>query len=151
MKILAICGSPRKGNTYSALNTIKENFPDIDFEILMLKDLHFELCKGCYACILRGEDKCPIRDDRASVHTAGFVACDSGQVPDGSGAARTIALTGPSATLDTTVITAPRSPAPPGMTVARPCSALHTSVGRRSIVSLSVVPLAPAPPAIGLG
>ena len=64
MKILAICGSPRKGNTYSALNTISENFPDIDFEIIMLKDLNFELCKGCYACVLRGEDKCPIKDDR---------------------------------------------------------------------------------------
>ena len=67
MKILAICGSPRKGNTYSALNTIKESFPDIDFEILMLKDLQFELCRGCYACVLRGEDKCPIKDDRDMV------------------------------------------------------------------------------------
>ena len=67
MKILAICGSPRKRNTYSALNTVKENFPEIDFEILMLKDLHFELCKGCYACILRCEDKCPIKDDRDMV------------------------------------------------------------------------------------
>ena len=64
MKILAICGSPRKGNTYAALKTIKENFPDIDFEILMLKDLHFELCRGCYACVLRGKEKCPIKDDR---------------------------------------------------------------------------------------
>ena len=35
MKILAICGSPRKGNTFSALKTIKEGFPDIDIEILM--------------------------------------------------------------------------------------------------------------------
>ena len=67
MKILAICGSPRKGNTYSALNTIKEGFPDIDFEILMLKDLQFELCRGCYACVLRGEDKCPVKDDRDMV------------------------------------------------------------------------------------
>lgn len=64
MKILAICGSPRKGNTYSALKTIQESFPDIDFEILMLRDLHFELCKGCYACVLRGEEKCPTKDDR---------------------------------------------------------------------------------------
>lgn len=30
----------------------------------MLKDLNFELCKGCYSCVLRGEDKCPIKDDR---------------------------------------------------------------------------------------
>jgi len=64
MKILAICGSPRKGNTYSALNSIKENYPDIDFKVLQLCDLNFELCRGCYVCIKWGEDKCPIKDDR---------------------------------------------------------------------------------------
>ncbi len=64
MKILAICGSPRKGNTYKVLNSIKENYPDIDYKILMLKDLDFELCKGCYSCVVRGEEKCPIKDDR---------------------------------------------------------------------------------------
>jgi len=64
MKILAICGSPRKGNSYSALNTIKDNFPDITFKILMLKDIQFELCRGCYVCVLQGKDKCPIKDDR---------------------------------------------------------------------------------------
>ena len=64
MKILAICGSPRKGNTYSALKSIQDSFPAVDFEILMLKDINFELCKGCYTCVLRGEEKCPIKDDR---------------------------------------------------------------------------------------
>ena len=64
MKILAICGSPRKGNTYSVLASIKETYPDIDFKVLQLSELNFELCKGCYACIKRGEDKCPIKDDR---------------------------------------------------------------------------------------
>jgi len=64
MKIIAICGSPRKGNTYKVLNSIKENYPNIDYKILMLKDLRFELCKGCYSCVLRGEEKCPIKDDR---------------------------------------------------------------------------------------
>jgi len=64
MKILAICGSPRKGNTHQVLNSIKENYPDIDYKILMLKDLNFELCKGCYSCVVRGEEKCPIKDDR---------------------------------------------------------------------------------------
>jgi len=64
MKIAAICGSPRKGNTYEVLNSIMENHQDIDYKILMLKDLNFELCKGCYSCVLRGEEKCPIKDDR---------------------------------------------------------------------------------------
>jgi len=26
--------------------------------------LNFELCRGCYGCVLKGEDKCPIKDDR---------------------------------------------------------------------------------------
>ena len=64
MKVLAISGSPRKGNTYSALKTIQEKYPELDLEILLLKDTSFELCKGCYTCVTRGEEKCPIKDDR---------------------------------------------------------------------------------------
>ena len=64
MKILAICGSQRKGGTFKVLNSTKEEFPDIDYEILMLKDMSLKDCYGCYACINRGPDKCPLRDDR---------------------------------------------------------------------------------------
>ena len=67
MKILAICGSSRKGNTYSSLKTIQEKYPDIDFEILHLNDMDFKTCRGCYVCIKRGEDKCPIKDDRDQI------------------------------------------------------------------------------------
>ena len=64
MKLLAICGSPRKGNSYNALGTIRDAFPDIDLEILHLNDMNFSLCKGCYGCVLRGESRCPIKDDK---------------------------------------------------------------------------------------
>ena len=64
MKLLAICGSPRKGNTSHALGQIRDAFPGIDFEILHLADLDFKPCKGCYACVLKGESKCPLKDDR---------------------------------------------------------------------------------------
>lgn len=64
MKILAICGSPRKGNTCAALQVIQDQYTDIEFEILMLKDLNFQLCRGCYACVTRGEEFCPLKDDR---------------------------------------------------------------------------------------
>jgi multimeric flavodoxin WrbA len=64
MKILAICGSPHKGNSYSILQTIKENYPSVDFKIMMIKDMNLEQCRGCYSCCLRGEDKCPLKDDR---------------------------------------------------------------------------------------
>jgi multimeric flavodoxin WrbA len=64
MKILAICGSPRKGNTYSVLKSLQDNFPDIDFTLLKLSEMNFKFCKGCYGCVKKGEDKCPIKDDR---------------------------------------------------------------------------------------
>ena len=31
MKMLAICSSPRKGGTFKVLNSIKDEFPDIDY------------------------------------------------------------------------------------------------------------------------
>ena len=40
MKLLAICESPRKGNTHSVLATIEENYTDIDFKTLQLPDEH---------------------------------------------------------------------------------------------------------------
>jgi multimeric flavodoxin WrbA len=67
MKIIAICGSPRKGNCYKALTTIRDAFPLIDFEILHLIDLDFKPCKGCYTCVLKGESKCPLKDDRDKI------------------------------------------------------------------------------------
>lgn len=70
MKILAIMGSARKGNTYRAVQRIEENLKkhgDVDFEYLYLKDAKLETCRGCTACILRGEEKCPLKDARAEI------------------------------------------------------------------------------------
>ena len=64
MKLLAICGSPRKGNSYRALESIRELIPQIDLEIMQLNELSFELCRGCYGCVVKGEERCPIKDDR---------------------------------------------------------------------------------------
>jgi len=64
MKILAICGSPRKGNSYKALKEIRDIFPHIDYEILHLNNMNLNFCKGCYGCVVRGEEKCPLKDDR---------------------------------------------------------------------------------------
>ena len=64
MKILAISGSHRKGNSYSVLSKIQELYPSIDYELLMLKDSNIEDCRACYVCIRRGEEKCPLKDDR---------------------------------------------------------------------------------------
>lgn len=64
MKLLAICGSPRKGNSYKALKEISYAFPHVEYEILHLNDLKFSLCKGCYGCVMKGEERCPLKDDR---------------------------------------------------------------------------------------
>jgi multimeric flavodoxin WrbA len=64
MKILLICGSPRKGNTFSVLKSIQDNFPNIDTRLLKLSEMNFEFCERCYVCEKKGEDKCPVRDDR---------------------------------------------------------------------------------------
>jgi multimeric flavodoxin WrbA len=64
LKILAICGSPRKGNTYKVLKSIKSTYPNIDFKILRLSKMDLRPCKGCYICVLNGEEHCPLKDDR---------------------------------------------------------------------------------------
>ncbi|UYP44513.1 hypothetical protein NEF87_000798 [Candidatus Lokiarchaeum ossiferum] len=63
-KIVAICGSPRKGLTKKALDQMRDLYPDINLKILMLKDLSLKPCLGCYSCVLKGEDRCPLKDDR---------------------------------------------------------------------------------------
>ena len=64
MKILAICGSHHQGNCYSILNAIQENYPNINHKLLMLHEANLERCRACYVCILKGEQYCPLKDDR---------------------------------------------------------------------------------------
>lgn len=67
MKILAIIGSPRKGNTTKVVQQIEQELKmqseDICFEYLFLKDTELKLCKGCFVCIAKGEHLCPLKDD----------------------------------------------------------------------------------------
>ena len=74
MKILAIMGSPRKkGNTYRVVEQVRENLAEydknIEFEYIFLQDQNFQMCKGCFACISQGADKCPLKDDRAEIES----------------------------------------------------------------------------------
>ena len=68
MKILTIIGSPRKkGNSYQAARKVEDEMKkkgDYEFEYLFLKDAHLEACKGCFNCVTRGIDLCPLKDDR---------------------------------------------------------------------------------------
>lgn len=69
MKVLAIMGSPRKqGNTYKVTKMVEEQMhllADVEFEYLFLRDLNLGMCRGCRLCMDRGEEFCPLKDDRA--------------------------------------------------------------------------------------
>lgn len=67
MKILAIIGSPRKkGNTFSIIEKIfskLKSFNDVEVEYLFLSDVKLDFCKGCCACLTKGDDYCPNKED----------------------------------------------------------------------------------------
>jgi multimeric flavodoxin WrbA len=71
MKILAIIGSPKgKGSGYRIIRKIEDRMKamgDVEFEYLFLKDANLKHCTGCYTCMAKGEDKCPLKDDRAMI------------------------------------------------------------------------------------
>jgi multimeric flavodoxin WrbA len=74
MKVLAIMGSPRKkGNTFQAVARVKDILSSLDksldFEYLFLADCRLEMCKGCFTCFAKGEDKCPLKDDRDLIYS----------------------------------------------------------------------------------
>ena len=69
MKILAVIGSPRiNGNSYRAVNQIERKLHginnEIEFEYVQLSKLGLDFCRGCFVCIEKGEEKCPLKDNR---------------------------------------------------------------------------------------
>ena len=66
-KVTAFVGSARKKHTYDAVEqflTHLQSMGDIEYEIVRLSDYHLEFCKGCKVCFSRGEEYCPLKDDR---------------------------------------------------------------------------------------
>jgi multimeric flavodoxin WrbA len=67
MKVTAFVGSARKKHTYSATEQFMKNlqlFGGIDYEIVALNDYKIETCRGCKLCLDKGEELCPLKDDR---------------------------------------------------------------------------------------
>lgn len=67
MKILAVMGSPHKGNTFEITQRIEEKFKlfgDVEFEYIHLKDADLQPCRGCFMCFIKGEHNCPVKDDK---------------------------------------------------------------------------------------
>lgn len=70
VKVVAIMGSPHKGNSLRRVNVIEgklRELGDVEFEYLHLKDMDVQPCRGCFKCFMRGEGSCPIDDDVASI------------------------------------------------------------------------------------
>jgi len=66
-KVAAFIGTQTKKATYQAVQEFEKNlkrYGEIDFEYVFLSDYHLEFCRGCKVCFLKGEEHCPLKDDR---------------------------------------------------------------------------------------
>lgn len=66
-KVTAFVASARKKHTHDAVVrflTHLESMGDIETEIVHMHDYKLEFCRGCKVCFLRGEEHCPLKDDR---------------------------------------------------------------------------------------
>lgn len=68
LKVLAVMGSPRRnGNTQQVTRKIEkhlENLGEVEFEYVYIKDYDLKQCLGCGSCFVKGEETCPLNDDR---------------------------------------------------------------------------------------
>lgn len=67
MKIMAIIGSARKGNSFSMVQSIKETILNagVELEVVHLRDFSMEFCDGCLSCDETG--RCHLNDDMSSI------------------------------------------------------------------------------------
>jgi multimeric flavodoxin WrbA len=73
MKIIGVCGSPRKGNTEWMLRTLLEaaGRSEAEVELLLLRKMDVRMCRGCLACEEGGKERrgiCKIKDDMNAVY-----------------------------------------------------------------------------------
>ncbi len=70
MKVLAIMGSPHEGNTLEITQRIENKLKqlgDVEFQYVHLKDVNLKPCKGCFTCFIKGEECCPLKDDKEEI------------------------------------------------------------------------------------
>ena len=66
MNVLVLSGSPRKGDSYHIVKRVEEKMQElgeVGFEYIRLGKMNIEYCRGCLACMKKGEDRCPLKDD----------------------------------------------------------------------------------------
>jgi multimeric flavodoxin WrbA len=67
MKVTAFIGSARKKHTYKTTELFLQKLQsrgDIECEIVQLHEYNLGTCKGCIVCMDKGEELCPLKDDR---------------------------------------------------------------------------------------
>jgi multimeric flavodoxin WrbA len=67
MKVTVFIGSARKKHSYAASEKLCQNLKslvDIEYELVQLSEYNLKTCKGCKLCTDKGEEFCPLNDDR---------------------------------------------------------------------------------------
>jgi multimeric flavodoxin WrbA len=73
MKVIGVCGSPRRGNTEWMLDTLMKAAArsGAETETLLLRRMDVQMCRGCLACEEGGEKregKCKLNDDMNEIY-----------------------------------------------------------------------------------
>jgi multimeric flavodoxin WrbA len=66
-RVTAFVGSAHKRNTHDAVVQFLSHLQalgDVEYEIVTLSDYTLQPCRGCQLCFERGEEFCPLKDDR---------------------------------------------------------------------------------------
>jgi multimeric flavodoxin WrbA len=66
-KVTAFVGSARKKHTYNAVRQFLDSLQSLggaESEIVVLSDHQLGTCRGCKLCFEKGEESCPLKDDR---------------------------------------------------------------------------------------
>jgi len=73
MKVVGICGSPRKGNTEWMLKKLLDEVAKggVETELILLREKHIKGCDGCLTCEMGGTQRkgsCRIQDDMQLIY-----------------------------------------------------------------------------------
>ena len=81
MKVIGVCGSPRKGNTEWMLRTLLDEIQrcGAETEMLLLRKMDVKMCRGCLTCEKGGKARkgdCIIKDEMTAVYPK-LIAADA--------------------------------------------------------------------------
>ena len=66
-RVAAFIGTQTRRHTYEAVQEFEKRLKelgDVEFEYVFLSDYNLEFCRGCKLCFDKGEEYCPLKDDR---------------------------------------------------------------------------------------